>query len=312
MNDEYELYNKQLEYVESLYDKPKNIDLRDYLCPICFVFYKINSENLTKDHVPPQSLGGRKLVITCKKCNNDAGGQYEFHLKEALEYFINKKFPSDQKTYVEVEIGEGKKIRGYAKRTSETLLNLLVPNKVNNPNTIDLWNVKIDSGIKDFHVKPITKRKIEETKIIISLLKTAYLQVFWRFGYIPIYDSYFQPIRDQISNPNTIIYPLPLSYLNDEKFFVGSGVNLFVFNEVQFLVSSFKVQLRGVSKQFNIILPLMYSQNGIANDAAVIYYYIKKNLLGKKITGNTISCTERPVLAGKTEEVVDYLVKRLM
>jgi hypothetical protein len=36
---------------------------------------------LTAEHVPPQSFGGRELLLTCKKCNNDAGTLLDAHAR---------------------------------------------------------------------------------------------------------------------------------------------------------------------------------------------------------------------------------------
>lgn len=48
----------------------------EYPCPICekrFTQDAIAADLLTLEHVPPESLGGRELLLTCKKCNSDAG-----------------------------------------------------------------------------------------------------------------------------------------------------------------------------------------------------------------------------------------------
>jgi hypothetical protein len=42
-----------------------------YLCPICLRQYAI--EDVTEDHVPPKSLGGSVLCLTCGSCNSTAG-----------------------------------------------------------------------------------------------------------------------------------------------------------------------------------------------------------------------------------------------
>ena len=38
------------------------------LCPIC-----LDPEPTSEEHVPPQSLGGRVMTLTCNRCNNDLG-----------------------------------------------------------------------------------------------------------------------------------------------------------------------------------------------------------------------------------------------
>src|SRR5260370_42156106 len=52
-----------------------------YLCPLCsdtwLTVEEFGTGELTVEHVPPEVLGGDDLVLTCKKCNNDAGGRFD-------------------------------------------------------------------------------------------------------------------------------------------------------------------------------------------------------------------------------------------
>jgi len=46
-----------------------------YVCPLCrdaFERSEIESK-LSVEHVPPSSVGGRPVALTCKRCNNTAG-----------------------------------------------------------------------------------------------------------------------------------------------------------------------------------------------------------------------------------------------
>jgi hypothetical protein len=43
-----------------------------YVCPICrkpFTVEALDDGRLSKEHVPPQSVGGHELLLTCKECN---------------------------------------------------------------------------------------------------------------------------------------------------------------------------------------------------------------------------------------------------
>jgi hypothetical protein len=63
-----------------------------YICPLCLDKYivllgndlNVNAE-FSLDHIPPKNIGGTLELITCKKCNNDAG-KYEAELGKKLEY----------------------------------------------------------------------------------------------------------------------------------------------------------------------------------------------------------------------------------
>ena len=55
---------------------------RLYVCPICgrgFVEQALSNGMLTLEHVPPRSMGGRRLVLTCRDCNARAGHMMDVH-----------------------------------------------------------------------------------------------------------------------------------------------------------------------------------------------------------------------------------------
>jgi len=71
---------------------PSAADL--YPCPLCLTgFYTIaaiETGELTREHVPPRSLGGGWLVLTCRECNNDSGRFYdaEAEKQERMRSFL--------------------------------------------------------------------------------------------------------------------------------------------------------------------------------------------------------------------------------
>lgn len=71
---------------------PADIDL--YPCPLClrglFTIEAIEAGDLTREHVPPHSLGGRWLALTCRACNNVAGTFFdaEAEKQERMRSFL--------------------------------------------------------------------------------------------------------------------------------------------------------------------------------------------------------------------------------
>jgi hypothetical protein len=54
-----------------------------YLCPLCecpISKEDFLAEALTAEDVPPTSVGGKKIVLTCQRCNNDQGSKIDSHL----------------------------------------------------------------------------------------------------------------------------------------------------------------------------------------------------------------------------------------
>jgi hypothetical protein len=47
-----------------------------YACPICLrTFGRDQVDHLSEEHVPPQSLGGKVIVLTCRRCNSEGGSR---------------------------------------------------------------------------------------------------------------------------------------------------------------------------------------------------------------------------------------------
>ena len=66
-----------------------------YLCPLCLdvllTVDEFETGELTVEHVPPEALGGRDLVLTCKACNNHAGSNFDgqAHRQERLRQLLS-------------------------------------------------------------------------------------------------------------------------------------------------------------------------------------------------------------------------------
>jgi hypothetical protein len=63
---------------ESLGAIAPNYRGRGYACPICLRISPSDA-TLTVEDVPPKSVGGRPLILTCKSCNDAAGATLDWH-----------------------------------------------------------------------------------------------------------------------------------------------------------------------------------------------------------------------------------------
>lgn len=51
-------------------------DNKIYICPICMQYFyqdSLTNKTLSLEHVPPRSIGGKEITLTCTKCNTTAG-----------------------------------------------------------------------------------------------------------------------------------------------------------------------------------------------------------------------------------------------
>src|SRR5262249_35916570 len=60
-----------------------------YVCPLCLFARSENALEsgwLSREDVPPKRLGGRKIVLTCRKqCNNRAGHDIDWHARREAD-----------------------------------------------------------------------------------------------------------------------------------------------------------------------------------------------------------------------------------
>src|SRR5581483_11566139 len=52
-----------------------------YLCPLCLKWFA-SVEDVSLEHAPPESVGGREVALTCKPCNNTAGHTIDAELRK--------------------------------------------------------------------------------------------------------------------------------------------------------------------------------------------------------------------------------------
>jgi len=87
-----------------------------YLCPLCyegdgkpFTLYlpdALNMELLSEEDVPPRSIGGRRIVLTCKDCNCTAGHTIDAELRkmENVNDFWGRRLPRNRACSIEIDV----------------------------------------------------------------------------------------------------------------------------------------------------------------------------------------------------------------
>ena len=87
----FKLFSQNLEWVKQHPSISFHPDFTNgYICPLCFdVFFEKDLQQtvanpLTIEDIPPSSLGGKPLMLTCKSCNSRSGHQLDVHLLNSL------------------------------------------------------------------------------------------------------------------------------------------------------------------------------------------------------------------------------------
>lgn len=177
----------------------------EYICPICLSkFDKTQIKELSLEDAPQASLGGTKIAITCKKCNNTCGHEIDSHLTNFIKYIEEKEFLPGSDRRVKI-FNDEKIVNATLEVGNSSELKMVIPNKINNPAILSNHISKIKEGtIIDIQNNPL---KIDMKKVSVAILKNAYILLFSKFGYTFLLDKFYNRLREQILEPMKYIIP---------------------------------------------------------------------------------------------------------
>jgi hypothetical protein len=248
-----------------------------YICPLCFELFFEKDLNvklpnyLTLEDIPPKSLGGRPMALTCKKCNSRSGHELDGHLlKKLLENDAQLLLPnSKSKTVFSID---GNKLNGSIATDEKGVLGINLEAKNSNPSQgenfmRDLFPPRTiysplffpDRVFEDeyqtakFNIQFRTYSN--ERRAEIALLRIAYLIAFSSFGYGFLINRGLYKIREQILNPDKNILPTAF-WIKYDFPKENEGINIVALpKELQCYLVIFTLQTNSLARQFAIALP---------------------------------------------------------
>ena len=182
-----------------------------YTCPCCLrgLYSHGAAHKLTIEHVPPETLGGRPMLLTCAQCNSNAGANFDAHAdqKAVADAFV-RGAEVGRKIRATAYI-DGVPLRGTAQSTEEGISIVGVP-KQNNQKQQAAFVAMLESlaegdGDAAGRFSFTIHTKFDEARARLSLIRSAYLAAFAALGWSYILRSVMQPIRDQLMNPDDSI-----------------------------------------------------------------------------------------------------------
>ncbi len=160
---------------------------------------------LSIEHIPPDRLGGKIKTLTCQKCNNDLGSRVDAHLvgRISAEEMKQGKIPipgvlrvAGQRAAIKTTLVKR------AEGTSGFELAIECRPKSSKPGSIESIIETLSSSFSDkfdlawnLGFKPGPSNS--------GFLKSAYLMMFYYFGYSYIRYDFVQPLRHAIFNPQS-------------------------------------------------------------------------------------------------------------
>ncbi len=206
---------------------------------------------LTLEDSPPDSLGGKKVALTCKKCNSTCGHTLDFHLQEKVLELDSREFLPHSTQKAEINV-DGVTVKGEV-RVTEKSIEVSISEKNNNP-AVAKEHLKKVLPKKVATVKPKPSR-VDPLKFEVALLKSAYVLAFAKFGYNFFLNPCYDIVREQLENPDRKIYPE--GFWTKQPFPKETeGVHFILDEGFQAIFVILPVVTKSSTRRFGVALPL--------------------------------------------------------
>lgn len=263
------------------YARATSTDDNSYRCPICLEAFSIDdleAKRLTLDHVPPRSVGGRELCLTCVACNTNSGSSADYAIAEMTRVRrLSEALAGKGNSVVEamLEAG-GVAVRGEL-RVEGGAFTMNVHQRRNHPASSGAlrkyFDAAVAGGETDRSYRLSTSFKYSKERLLAAYLRVGYLAAFSYFGYELILDGRFDIVRRQIRTPTERVVPFAaanLDVLRDAESadpFVGRLIAP-VIGTVVFMPAP----ISGAAVAMSIFLPSPESPADFYTQIAAAYY----------------------------------------
>lgn len=195
----FDVYHQHLNLLKEL---KMTVRTEDYICPLCLDgFSKDDINLLSLEDAPQEQLGGKKIAITCKHCNNTCGHTIDFNLINYIDIYERKQFlaGSDRKIKI-TDLGIGEPINAFLEiRDNNEKVLQIHRNYYKSPNHRERLSLLVKDKMIMVHDKPT---KTDTRKVSAAIIKNAYIILFSKTGYTFLLDDYYNRIRMNIKDPD--------------------------------------------------------------------------------------------------------------
>lgn len=171
-----------------------------YYCPICAKpFDHIN--NLTGEHVPPRSMGGKIIILTCRACNHLSGLRFEHALPKRIhtERQVRGIVGDEEGEFGHVVLQFGEYAINANLSGKGGVKHIAVSEK-NDPSALEGMRKALD-GFRDQSEFTISTTKgFREEDAQLADLKSAFLVLSAKFGYLFCLDEKRKRLRNASKN----------------------------------------------------------------------------------------------------------------
>lgn len=174
-----------------------------YVCPLCQHAFPESAieRRLTRDDVPPASVGGRKMVLTCRRCNSTAGHTLDHHARKEADV-IGFGLGSVNSLKASLRTGSEKVPIRLTANDRELLMKMgkKFTSKEKNDAAREEFEAGITSGGSDYRLH-IDFQAFSPRHARVSWLRAAYLAFFAVLGYSFVLRPDLDIVRAVIDDP---------------------------------------------------------------------------------------------------------------
>lgn len=197
-----------------------------YKCPICtqsFEQHALDARILTLEDVPPKAIGGRELVLTCRKCNNTAGHSVDGAASERQKFFqlLDAMYLSKGEFEGRAQINIGDEVANASLKLEDSHISLSILRDKNAPKVLSgvrnyFDHLEANRGVEGLKLELTPQVRLSLTPSKISDLRAAYLVAFAVFGYSYAFNNRLDLVRQQILKPEEEIISGFWSFLGQD------------------------------------------------------------------------------------------------
>lgn len=254
-------------------DAQGNVGKNSYICPLCLRIFRLSqlgsdiNKYITLEHIPPENLGGKPLILTCKDCNSNCGHDLDVYLRNELEHRKGNYF-NDPKGYVSKFEYGGNSVNAIMKEDENGIVNIYIENKHNPPGVVDRFVESTKTCDGDLEIPGSFKlgNHRRKTEVVdVAILKSAYLFAFYKLGYRYILSTNLNAVRKQIMNPNEEIIPPYYLLFNESLIPDTIPDDIYTFNldgeKVLVVILTFKLQNSSYYHRFATMMPMPHMKD---------------------------------------------------
>jgi len=229
-----------------------------YICPLCLRGYtKLaldqNFHNpLTLEDVPPKSLGGKPLLLTCKECNSKAGYMLDSVLMHHIQSQGFFQLSPGSKVVGKVSVNKLGAVNSIIKMGGNRELYFQVDgeNYMVQKHILEL-NTSESGGNIDF-----TFQIPSRTLAWVAILRIGYLLSFNYLGNLMLLSPNIEKIVRQVNHPDQRILPhSSVTKINKKEGFKAGLYFLTSPESYRCFFVTFSIQIDGYSENFGVFIP---------------------------------------------------------